>query len=107
MAADSQGSTFSFAGATLTVTNVTVSPGGDLIDFSHLGLASGANRVYQAPALRDNEISIEAYATAVVSIGSTGAISFASVTYSATVSSSSVTYSVGELIKQSISFKVQ
>ena len=42
MATDSQGSTFVFAGSTYTVTSVTVTPGGDLLDNSHLGLASGA-----------------------------------------------------------------
>jgi hypothetical protein len=106
MATDSQGSTFVFAGTTYTVTSVTVTPGGDLLDQSHLGQASGAGRLYQAPALKDNEISVEAYGTAIVAIGQSGSLSFASVTYTATVSSSSVAYSVGELVKQSLSFKV-
>ena len=107
MPADSQGSNFVFAGSTYTVTSVTVTPGGDLLDWSHLGLASGANRVYQSPALLDNEISCETFGTAVVSIGTSGVLSFASVTYTATVSSSSVSYSVGELVKQSLTFKVR
>ena len=107
MATDSQGSTFVFASATYTVTSVTVTPGGDLLDNSHLGLASGANRTYQAPALIDNEISCETLGNAVVAIGTSGVLSFASVTYTATVSSSSVAYSVGELIKQSLTFKVK
>jgi hypothetical protein len=107
MATDSQGSAFVFSGATYTATSVTVTPGGDLLDQSHLGQASGANRIYQAPALKDNEISVEAYGTAIVAIGQSGSLSFASVTYTATVSSSSVAYSVGELVKQSLSFKVQ
>jgi len=107
MATDSQGSTFVFAGTTYTATSVTVTPGGDLLDQSHLGQASGANRIYQAPALKDNEISVEALGTAIVAIGQSGSLSFASVTYTATVSSSSVAYSVGELVKQSLSFKVQ
>ena len=54
MATDSQGSTFVFASATYTVTSVTVTPGGDLLDNSHLGLASGSNRTYQSPALLDD-----------------------------------------------------
>jgi hypothetical protein len=107
MAADSQGSTFAFAGSTYTVTSVTVTPGGDLLDNSHLGLASGANRTYQAPALIDNEISCEALGSTVVTIGTSGVLSFASVTYTATVSSSSVAYAVGELVKQSLTFKVK
>lgn len=106
MASDSQGSTFVFSGSTYTVTSVTVTPGGDLLDTSHLGLASGANRTYQSPALIDKEISCEAYGTTVVALGASGSLSFASVTYTATVSSSSVSYSVGELVKQSLTFKV-
>ena len=107
MATDSQASTFVFASATYTVTSVTVTPGGDLLDNSHLGLASGANRTYQTPALKDDEISCETLGNAVVTIGTSGVLSFASVTYTATVSSSSVAYSVGELIKQSLTFKVK
>lgn len=107
MAADSQGNNFVFSGATYTVTSVTVTPGGDLLDNSHLGLASGANRTYQSPALIDNELSCEAYGTTSVAIGTSGVLSFASVTYTATVSSSSVAYSVGELVKQSLTFKVK
>ena len=66
-----------------------------------------ANRTYQAPALIDNEISCETLGTAVVTIGTSGVLSFANVAYTATVSSSSVAYSVGELVKQSLTFKVK
>lgn len=107
MAADSQGNNFVFANSTYTVTSVTVTPGGDLLDNSHLGLASGANRTYQTPALTDNEISCEAYGSTALTIGQTGSLSFASTTYTATVSSSSVAYSVGELVKVSATFKVK
>jgi hypothetical protein len=107
MAADSQGTNFVFAGSTYTVTSVTVTPGGDLLDNSHLALASGANRTYQSPALLDNELSCEAYGTTAVAIGTSGNLSFASTTYTATVSSSSVAYAVGELVKQSLTFKVK
>jgi hypothetical protein len=107
MAADSQGSTFVFSNATYTVTSVTVTPGGDLLDNSHLGLASGANRTYQSPALKDDELSCETLGSAVVTIGTSGALTFATVSYTATVSSSSVAYSVGELVKQSLTFKIK
>lgn len=107
MAADSQGNTFAFAGSTYTVTSVTVTPGGDLLDQSHLGQATGSNRIYQAPALKDDEINCEAYGTSAVGIGASGLLTFASVNYTATVSSSSVAYAVGELIKQSLTFKVK
>jgi len=107
MATDSQGVTFSFGGNNFTVTSVTVTPGGDLLDQSHLGQASGTNRIYQAPALKDDEISMEAFGTTVAAVGNSGALVFASVTYTATVSASSVAYSVGELVKQSLTFKVK
>ena len=107
MATDSQGNTFVFSGSTYTVTSVTVTPGGDLLDNSHLGLTSGANRTYQSPALIDNELSVEAYGTSTVAIGTVGTLSFASGTYTATVSASSVAYSVGELVRQSLTFKVK
>lgn len=107
MATDSQGSTFTFASATYTVTSVTVTPGGDLLDESHLGLASGAGRRYQTPALKDDEIACETLGTAVVSVGTSGTLVFAGATYTAIVSSSSVSYAVGELVKQSLTFKVR
>lgn len=107
MATDSQGNTFQFASATYTVTNVTVTPGGDLLDNSHVGLASGASRTYQAPALKDDEVSCEAFGTTTVAVGTTGTLSFAGSTYSAIVSASSVAYAVGELVKQSLTFKVR
>ena len=107
MAADSQGNTFNFANVTYTVTSVTVTPGGDLLDESHLGLASGSGRRYQSPALRDDEISCEALGTATVAVGASGNLTFASTTYTAVVSSSSVAYAVGELVKQSLTFKVR
>lgn len=106
MAADSQGVTFVFSGSSYTVTSVTVTPGGDLLDNSHLGLASGASRTYQGPALKDNEISCEAFGNTTLNIGANGSLTFAGATYGATVSAASIQYAVGELVKQSITFKV-
>lgn len=109
MPADSQGTNFVFAGSTFTVTSVTVTPGGDLLDCTHLGVVSGKNRLYQTPALRDDEISIECFAAtnSTVTIGNSGTLSLASLAYTATVSSVSVSYAVGELVKTSYTFKVQ
>ena len=107
MATDSQGSTFVFASSTYTVTSVTVTPGGDLLDESHLGLTSGSGRRYQPPALKDDEISCEAFGTTAVGVGTSGNLVFASTTYTAVVSSASVAYSVGELVRQSLTFKVR
>jgi hypothetical protein len=107
MATDSQGNSFVFASSTYTVTSVTVTPGGDLLDESHLGLATGAGRRYQTPALKDDEISMEAYGTTTVAVGTSGNLVFASTTYTAICASSSVAYAVGELVKQSLTFKVR
>lgn len=107
MATDSQGNTFTFSGSTYTVTSVTVTPGGDLLDESHLGLASGQGRRYQTPALKDDEISCEALGATAVAVGTSGNLVFGSTTYTAIVSSSSVAYAVGELVRQSLTFKVR
>jgi hypothetical protein len=107
MATDSQGVTFVFASSTYTVTSVTVTPGGDLLDESHLGLASGTGRRYQAPALKDDEVSMEALGTTVVAVGASGNLVFAGTTYTAVCASASVAYGVGELVKQSLTFKVR
>jgi hypothetical protein len=107
MATDSQGNTFVFANATYTVTSVTVTPGGDLLDESHLGIASGQGRRYQAPALKDDEVSMEALGTTTVAVGTSGNLTFANTTYTAVCASSSVSYAVGELVKQSLTFKVR
>lgn len=55
--ADSQGTTFSFGGTTFSATNVKVKKTGkgydQDVDVSTLELASGADKVYEAPALYD------------------------------------------------------
>jgi hypothetical protein len=107
MATDSQGNTFTFASSTYTVTSVTVTPGGDLLDETHLGIASGQGRRYQAPALKDDEVSMEALGTTTVAVGASGNLVFAGATYTAVCASSSVAYAVGELVRQSLTFKVR
>lgn len=105
MATSSQGTTFSFASAVFTAVSVTVTRGGDLLDSSHLGLANGAGREYTGPALKDDEIAVESFGTTALAIGATGAIAMAGINGAGTVSSSSVAFSVGELIRQSTTFK--
>lgn len=105
MATDSQGNTFVFSGATYTATNVSVTYGGNLLDTSHLGIASNGARTYQTPALRDDEISVDYIGTTLLALGSSGTLSFGSITKTATVSASSVTYALGELVKGSATLK--
>lgn len=107
MAADSQGNTFVFANTTYTVTSVSINLSGDPLDNSHLGLASGSYRTFQKAALLDtNELTCEAFGNTLVTVGSSGSLTFAGFTFTATVASSSLAYSVGELVKQSLTFKV-
>lgn len=107
MPSDSQGNTFVFASSTFTVTSVSISLSGDPLDASHLGQASGSYRQY-APAalLSNNELTCEAFGTTLVTVGSSGKLTFGGFTFTATCASSSLSYSVGELVKQSIAFKV-
>lgn len=107
MPADSQGNNFVFSGSTYTATNVGVKYGGDLLDTSHLGLATGASRTYQSPALIDNEITVDYYGTSIVAIGASGTLAFSGTTYTATCSASSLTFAVGELVKGNVTFKVK
>ena len=104
---DSQGNNFVFTGSTFTATNVGVTLGGDLLDTSHLGIASGGSRTYISPALIDNEITVDYLGTTLVAIGSSGNLSFGGTTYTATCSASSLTYATGELIKGNATFKVK
>jgi len=106
MATDSQGNTFVFAGTTYTATNVSVTYGGNLLDTSHLGLATNAARTYQTPALRDDELSVDYIGSGLIALGASGALSFATIGKNATVSASSVTYATGELVKGSVTLKL-
>jgi cob(I)alamin adenosyltransferase len=67
----------------------------------------GTTGLFGGGRVRKASTRVEAYGTAVVAIGTTGNLVFAGATYTAVVSSSSVAYAVGELIKQSLTFKVR
>jgi hypothetical protein len=116
---DSTGTTFTFAGTGYTVTSITYSlsdvTGGDTIDVSHLGLTAGASVLTQARPLAGSatdtgrEVSIEYIGSSVISDGAIGTLAIAggiSLSKAATVSSSSVTLAVNDVIKGSATFKV-
>lgn len=116
---DSTGTTFTFAGTGYTVTSITYSlsdvTGGDTIDVSHLGLTAGASVLTQARPLAGSatdtgrEVSIEYIGSSVITDGLTGTLAIAggiSLSKAATVSSSSVTLAVNDVIKGSATFKV-
>lgn len=116
---DSTGTTFTFAGTGYTVTSITYSlsdvTGGDTIDVSHLGLTTGASVLTQARPLAGSatdtgrEVSIEYIGSSVITDGATGTLAITggiSLSKAATVSSSSVTLAVNDVIKGSATFKV-
>lgn len=115
----STGTTFTFAGSGYTVTNITYSlsdvAGGDTIDVSHLGLTAGASVLTQSRPLAGSatdtgrEVSIEYIGNSVIEDGTAGTLVIAgglSLSKAATVSSSSVTLAVNDVIKGSATFKV-
>jgi hypothetical protein len=116
---DSTGTTFTFGGTGYTVTNIMYSlsdvTGGDTIDVSHLGLTTGASVLTQSRPLAGSatdtgrEVSIEYIGSAVITDGASGTLVIAgglALSKAATVSSSSVTLAVNDVIKGSATFKV-
>jgi hypothetical protein len=109
MAVSSQGLTFTFGGTTLSVTNVQVNESQDLIDATDLGVAQNSRRIYVGGFASDAEVTIEYFGNLLTS-GASGALAIAGpLSYSgvATVSSSSVTAAVGDLVRGSASFRVR
>ena len=113
------GTTFTFAGTNYTVTNITYSlsdvTGGDTIDISHLGLTAGASVLTMARPLKGSatdtgrEVSIEYIGSTLIEDGTNGTIVIAgglTLSKAATVSSSSVTLAVNDVIKGSATFKI-
>lgn len=120
MSQHAQGTTFSFAGTSYTVTNITYSmtdvAAGDTIDISHLGITAGnAVRTMDRPLKGSatdtgREVSIEYLGTAPITDGSNGSLVIGggplSLTAAATVSSSSVTLAVNDTIRGQATFRV-
>ena len=108
MAVSSQGLTFTFGGTTLSVTNVSVNETQDLIDATDLGVAPNDRRIYVGGFASDAEVQIEYFGNILTS-GISGALSISGpISYSgtATVSSSSVSASVGDLVRGNATFRV-
>ena len=116
---DSTGTTFTFAGTGYTVTNITYSltdtAANDTIDISHLGLTTGAavqtqNRPLAGSATdTGREVQIDFIGSAPITDGATGTLVIAgglSLSKAATVSASSITLTVNDVVKGSATFKV-
>jgi len=115
------GTTFSFAGASFTVTNITystsdVSGTTEELDISHLGQTTGATvltmkkpLVGSAAGDTGKEVTMDYHGSVPVTGGSTGTLTITGgIAYSgsATCSSSSVTATVNEVMKGTATFKV-
>jgi hypothetical protein len=109
MAISAQGLTFTFAGTTLSVTSVSVNDSQELQDATDLGVAPGGNRIYVSGFATDREITIDYFNSDVLAAGQSGALSIAgpiSFSGTATVSNSSLTAAVGDLVRGSATFRV-
>ena len=113
------GTTFTFAGTGYTVTNITYSltdtAANDTIDISHLGLTVGAavatmDRPLSGSATdTGREVSIDYIGSSVITDGATGTLAITgglSLSKAATVSASSVTLAVNDVIRGSATFRV-
>jgi hypothetical protein len=113
------GTTFSFGGTNFTVTNITFTltdvNAADTIDISHLGQSAGsAVLTLDRPltgAANDTgrEVQIDYIGSAIINDGSTGTLAITggiSLSKAATVSSSSVTLAVNDVIRGSATFRV-
>jgi hypothetical protein len=121
MGTHAQGTTFSFGGTSYTVTNITYSmtdvSAGDTIDISNLAITAGNSvRTMDRPLKGSatdtgREVSIEYLGTAPITDGLSGSLVIAGgpfgLTANATVSSSSVTLAVNDVIRGQASFRVQ
>lgn len=109
MAISAQGLTFTFAGTTLSVTSVSVSDNTELLDGTDLGVAPGGNRIYVNGFTVDREITIDYFDNDILAAGVSGQlvisgpISFAG---TATINSSTLGASVGDLVRGSATFRV-
>lgn len=104
-----QGLTFTFGGSALTVTSVQVQDSQDLIDGSHLGIPPNGRREFVGGFATQREVTVDVISTTVLSAGTSGALSISGpmvFSGNATIVSSSIGGSVGDLIKGSATFRV-
>jgi hypothetical protein len=113
------GTVFKFATNEYTVTNITYSltdtGANDTIDISHLALTTGAALLTQDRPLKGaagdtgREITMDYIGSSVIADGATGEIVITgglTLTKNATVSASSVTLAVNDVIRGSATFRV-
>jgi len=101
------GVTLSYNSQSVTITSFNVNDQIDTADGSHLGIASGGRREY-VPTFVQREISCDYISTSLITqqsaaISITGPVSFSG---NATLTSSTVGGTVGDLIKGSATWRV-
>jgi len=108
-AISSQGLTFTFGGTTLTVTSVSVNDSTELLDATDLGVASDGKRIYVNGFATDREVTIDYFDADILTAGQSGVLQIAgpiAFTGNATISTSSLTASVGDLVRGNATFRV-
>ena len=114
MAVSPQGLAFvEFSGSALTITSVQVTDTKDLSDATHLGVAPNARRLRVGVSAVDREVTADVISNTQIQVGQSGGISFrisdsglilAGV---ATVQSSSLTASTGDIVRGTVVWKLQ
>lgn len=107
--ADSQGTTFTFAGATFLAKNVKSKVSRATVDVTPLSQASGTMRKLQAAPLQDGTtITCEYFGTTAPTIGSIGAVSCSTlgVSGNAFCEDFELTAAVGELVMGNLTLKM-
>lgn len=118
---DGSGTTFSFAGAAFTVTNIVVTntdpAADDTIDVSHLGLTTGNSVKTISRPLKGSatdtgrEVVVDYLGTNIIKDASTGTLVLtvggsAAISAAATVSSSTLTFATNDAVRGQVTFKV-
>jgi hypothetical protein len=109
MAISAQGLTFTFAGTTLSVTSVSVNDSQELQDATDLGVAPNGHRIYVSGFATDREVTIDYFDSNILTAGESGTLTIAgpiSFSGTATISNSSLSASVGDLVRGNATFRV-
>jgi hypothetical protein len=107
--ADSQGTTFTFGGATFTAKNVKVKRTASYVDVTPLSATAGSTRVLQvAPLYEGDQITCEYFGTTAPSRGTSATIACSTlgISGSAVCEDFELTAAVGELIMGTATFKL-
>ena len=109
-ATSAQGLSFVFGGTTISVTSVSVSDSSDVIDASHLGQDVGDYRIYVNGFLVDREVTIDYINDTILTSGVSGDLDITGpITFQgdATITSSTLGGSVGDIVRGTASFRVK